>query len=61
MTLSTTIQETSTADPTDEMLLAAIGSGNPEALGLLYDRYNRLAIAVAYRVLGDHTAAEDTV
>ena len=61
MTLSTTIQETSTADPTDEMLLAAIGSGNPEALGLLYDRYNRLAIAVAYRVLGDHTTAEDAV
>jgi RNA polymerase sigma-70 factor (ECF subfamily) len=71
VTLSTTIQETSTAGPTatvptasertDEMLLAAIGSGNPEALGLLYDRCNRLAIAVAYRVLGDHTAAEDAV
>jgi len=45
----------------DEALLAAIGSGDVDALGLLYDRYNRLAIAVAYRVLGDHTAAEDTV
>jgi RNA polymerase sigma-70 factor (ECF subfamily) len=45
----------------DDLLLAAIGRGDPNALGLLYDRYNRLAIAVAYRVLGDHTAAEDTV
>jgi RNA polymerase sigma-70 factor (ECF subfamily) len=71
VTLSTTTKETSNADPTatvpaacertDEMLLAAIGSGDTEALGLLYDRYNRLAIAVAYRVLGDHIAAEDTI
>lgn len=45
----------------DESLLAAIASGDTEALGKLYDRYNRLAIAVAYRVVGDHDAAEDTV
>jgi RNA polymerase sigma-70 factor (ECF subfamily) len=49
------------AECTDEMLLAAIGRGDADALGLLYDRYHRLAIAVAYRVLGDPTATEDTV
>jgi RNA polymerase sigma-70 factor (ECF subfamily) len=32
-------------------LLGAIGRGDPDALGLLYDRYGRLALAVAYRVL----------
>ena len=46
---------------TDEALLAAIGRGDPDALGRLYDRYGRLAIAVAYRVLGDRNTAEDTV
>jgi RNA polymerase sigma-70 factor, ECF subfamily len=42
-------------------LLGAIGRGDPDALGLLYDRYGRLALAVAYRVLGDYHAAEDAV
>jgi RNA polymerase sigma-70 factor, ECF subfamily len=44
----------------DEDLLGAVGRGDPDALGLLYDRYGRLALAVAYRVLGDYHAAEDT-
>lgn len=48
-------------DPTDEALLSRIARGDAEALGVLYDRYNRLAIGVAYRVLGEHGAAEDTV
>jgi RNA polymerase sigma factor (sigma-70 family) len=48
-------------EQSDESLMAAIGSGDTEALGKLYDRYNRLAIAVASRVLGDHNAVEDTV
>lgn len=47
--------------PSDEALLAAIAQGEPNALGELYDRYIRLAIAVAFRVLGDHAAAEDAV
>jgi RNA polymerase sigma-70 factor (ECF subfamily) len=47
--------------PSDDQLLAEIARGNAEALGALYDRYARLAIAVAYRVLGEHGAAEDTV
>jgi RNA polymerase sigma-70 factor, ECF subfamily len=49
------------SEQSDELLLAAIGRGETDALGRLYDRYNRLAIAVAYRVLGDRNAAEDTV
>ncbi len=48
-------------EQSDEQLLARISKGEAEALGLLYDRYNRLAIGVAYRVLGEHGAAEDTV
>lgn len=45
----------------DEALIAAIARGDHDALGLLYDRYSRLAISVAFRVLGDHQTAEDTV
>jgi RNA polymerase sigma-70 factor (ECF subfamily) len=44
---------------TDEELIADLGRGDAEALGLLYDRYRRLAMAVAYRILDDATAAED--
>jgi RNA polymerase sigma factor (sigma-70 family) len=58
---STTILPVAPGEQSDELLLAAIGRDETDALGRLYDRYNRLAIAVAYRVLNDHTAAEDTV
>ena len=44
---------------TDEELIADLGRGDADALGLLYDRYRRLAMAVAYRILEDSTAAED--
>lgn len=44
---------------TDEELIADLGRGDTEALGQLYDRYRRLAMAVAYRILDDATAAED--
>lgn len=44
---------------TDEELIADLGRGDAEALGLLYDRYRRLAMAVAYRILEDASAAED--
>ncbi len=47
------------APRTDEELIADLGRGDSEALGLLYDRYRRLAMAVAYRILEDATAAED--
>jgi RNA polymerase sigma-70 factor (ECF subfamily) len=47
------------ATPTDEALIADLGRGDTGALELLYDRYRRLAMAVAYRILEDATAAED--
>ena len=47
--------------PSDESLLAAAAQGDHDALGILYDRYHRLAMAVAYRVLNDHGTAEDVV
>lgn len=50
---------TDSASPTDETLIADLGRGDSAALELLYDRYRRLAMAVAYRILEDATAAED--
>lgn len=44
---------------TDEELIADLGRGDADALGFLYDRYRRLAMAVAYRILEDASAAED--
>src|SRR6266508_2284925 len=49
------------ADPSDELILAAIQQRDPEAVGKLYDRYGRLAFSLALRVLGDEGAAEDVV
>lgn len=49
------------AEPSDEVLLERISRGESDALGVLYDRYARVAIAVAYRVLGEHGTAEDVV
>jgi RNA polymerase sigma-70 factor (ECF subfamily) len=46
---------------TDEELLSAIRGGDGNALGQLYDRYGRIAFAVAYRVLEERGAAEDAV
>jgi RNA polymerase sigma-70 factor (ECF subfamily) len=48
-------------DPSDEALLTRISRGESDALGVLYDRYARVATAIAFRVLGEHGAAEDVV
>src|SRR5262245_3343768 len=50
-------------DPTrdDSGLLEACSMGDEQALGLLYDRYGKLAYGVALRVLGDSALAEDAV
>jgi len=45
----------------DGDLLARIAARDDAALGLLYDRYSRLALGLAYRVLGDRGQAEDVV
>ena len=46
---------------TDSQLIEALRSQSIEALEELYDRYNRVAMAVAYRVLGDRNLAEDVL
>jgi RNA polymerase sigma factor (sigma-70 family) len=45
----------------DEELLEAIAQGDDAALGALYDRFGRVAYAVALRVLRDQALAEDAV
>lgn len=45
----------------DESVVAAIGRRDDGALAALYDRYGRVAFALAYRVLGERGAAEDVV
>jgi RNA polymerase sigma-70 factor, ECF subfamily len=43
----------------DEALISAMCDGEEWALELLYDRYNRYAYSLAYRVVQDPTIAED--
>jgi len=51
------------ADPLsgDDALMTALAERDLSALGALYDRYGRLAYALAYRILGESEAAEDVV
>jgi RNA polymerase sigma factor (sigma-70 family) len=53
---------TDSAQPPDDQLLAErLRSGDREALGVLYDRYASVAMAVAVRVVSDRQLAEDLV
>lgn len=45
----------------DDALMAALATQDLSALAALYDRYGRLAYALAYRILGESEAAEDVV
>src|SRR5213595_4285386 len=47
--------------PADDVLMAALAERDLSALAGLYDRYGRLANALAYRILGESEAAEDVV
>jgi RNA polymerase sigma factor (sigma-70 family) len=49
------------AEPTDESLVAQVANGDGDALGLLYDRFGRVAYGLALRVLRDERLAEDAV
>jgi RNA polymerase sigma-70 factor, ECF subfamily len=48
-------------EPKDGALIAAIRSGNQDAMAQLYARYSSVVYAVALRVLGDTAAAEDVL
>lgn len=43
----------------DEELMPLIGAKDPEAFEVLYDRHGGVAYSLAYRVLGERSAAED--
>jgi len=47
--------------PADDALMSALADRDLSALATLYDRYGRLAYALAYRILGEGDAAEDVV
>jgi RNA polymerase sigma-70 factor, ECF subfamily len=47
--------------PPDQELIAAIRSGNGDAMAKLYDRYSGIVYSVALRVLTDTGAAEDVL
>ena len=50
-----------TPPPSDEELIERIKRRDSWALEELYDRYSRLAMGVAYRVLEDQEMAEDAL
>ncbi len=45
----------------DLELLQAVTTGDDAAFMALYDRYNRIAFGLAYRILGNASAAEEAV
>ena len=48
-------------EPSDEQVLEAVGRGDDDALGVLYDRFGSLAFRLAFRILRDRALAEDAV
>ena len=48
-------------EPSDEQVLEAVGRGDDDALGVLYDRFGRPAYRLAFRILRDSALAEDAV
>jgi RNA polymerase sigma-70 factor (ECF subfamily) len=58
------VAETSSQDATrveDQHLLLRVQAGDREALGILFDRYARLVLAVGQRIIRDAGEAEDLV
>jgi RNA polymerase sigma-70 factor (ECF subfamily) len=48
-------------EPRDEELVARLRERDTGAFAILYDRHGRMAFGLAYRMLGDPSAAEDVV
>lgn len=49
------------APVSDDAVMAGLAARELGALAVLYDRYGRLAYALAYRILGESAGAEDVV
>jgi len=47
--------------PTDEDLMARLAANDSNALELLFDRYSRLVLSIALRILRDYGEAEEVV
>lgn len=47
------------SDTDDSALVRALANGDQDALGVLYDRYVGLLLAVGIKILGERSAAED--
>ena len=45
----------------DEELMPLVGSKDPEAFEVLFDRHGGAAFSLAYRIVGDRAAAEEVV
>jgi RNA polymerase sigma-70 factor, ECF subfamily len=44
---------------TDEQVMAHVQAGHDDALAILFDRYHRLVVSIAYKILRDLGEAED--
>jgi RNA polymerase sigma-70 factor, ECF subfamily len=53
--------ESTTVSADDQALIARLVAHDADALGLLYDRYGRLAYAIALRITGSRDVAEEVV
>ena len=45
----------------DEDLLTLVERGDPDAFEVIYERHSRVALSLAFRLLGDRPSAEDLV
>jgi RNA polymerase sigma-70 factor, ECF subfamily len=45
----------------DEAVMAHLKAGHSDALAVLFDRYHRLVLSIAYKILRDLSEAEDTM
>jgi RNA polymerase sigma-70 factor (ECF subfamily) len=59
--VSGTLRTVSPFDDADRRVLVMLGEGRLDALEQLYDRYRAMAFAIALRITGDSTLAEDVV
>ncbi len=59
MTDSRRVQDRQLLDMSDADLVELTAGGNPDALGVLYDRYSGAVFAFAFRILGDRAVAEE--